>query len=84
VARLEQLLVGWQRQLLRHQMLRLFLVRAERDEQELDIAVLEVVGALLDLVLLVDIAIGQRAIRAIGPRQVVDVVDALQVHREPL
>src|SRR2546430_678655 len=40
VRRLQHLLVSGQRQLLFHQVLRLFLMRAEGDEQELGIAVL--------------------------------------------
>ena len=41
---------------------------------------LEVVGALLDLVLVIDVAVAE----AVGPLQLVDVVDALQVHRQAL
>ena len=55
-------------------------MRGEGQEQEIDVAVFEVVGALLLLVLQVDVAIAE----ALGPLQVVDVVDALQVHRQAL
>src|SRR6266850_432506 len=50
VAGLQQLFVRGQRELLFHQVLGLLLMAAERAEQELHVAVLEVVGALLDLV----------------------------------
>src|SRR4051812_39323720 len=77
---LEHLLVRRQRERLLHQVLRLLLVRAERREQELGVAVLEVVGGLLHLVLVVDVAVAE----AFSPLQVVDVVHALQVHRQAL
>src|SRR5574340_470646 len=49
-------------------------------QQELDVAVLEVVGRLLDLVLVVHIAVGH----ALRPGQVEHVLHALQIHREAL
>jgi len=55
-------------------------VRAKRGEQEIDIAVLEVVGRLLDLVLVIYVAIRQ----PLGPHQVVHAFHALQIHREAL
>ena len=45
---------------------------------------LEVVGALLDLVLVEHVAVGHAAVRAFGPDKVVDVVHILQVHRQTL
>ena len=77
---LQQLLVGRQRQLLFHQVLALPLMSAEGLQQELDVAVLEVVGALFDLVLVIDIAVGD----AISPLQVEQALHALDVHRQPL
>jgi hypothetical protein len=80
VRRLQHLLVGRQGERLVHQRLGLALVSGEGDEQELDVARLEVVGALLDLVLVIDVGVAE----AVGPLQLVDVVDALHVHRQPL
>ena len=45
---------------------------------------LEVVARLLDLVLVIDVAVGDLAKRSVGPHEVVEALDALQVHREPL
>ncbi|ALD91358.1 hypothetical protein CR3_2148 [Cupriavidus gilardii CR3] len=97
---LEYLFVGRQRQLDAcrlcrvtlgtdaHQPLGFALVLGEMAEQDVGIALFEVVGRLFDLVLVVDVAIGQTARLAVlfplGPDQVVDVLDALQIHREAL
>jgi hypothetical protein len=62
VGRLEHLLVGRQRQLGGDQLLGIALVRAEGLQQELDVAVLEVVGRLLDLVLQEDVAVLQASV----------------------
>src|ERR1019366_8931408 len=80
VRRLQHLLVGGRRELQVHEQPGFALVRGEGGEQELDVAGLEVVRALLDLVLVIDVAIAE----AFGPGQLVDAVDTLQVHREPL
>ena len=77
---LEHLLVGGQRELLRHKVLGLFLMGPKGGEQELGIAVLEVVGRLFLLVLQIHVAI----LQAIRPLQVIDVVDTLQVHGQSL
>ena len=77
---LQHLLVRGQGEFFAHEVLGLPLVRAECAEQELDVAVLEVVGALLHLVLVVHVAV----LEGLGPQQVVHVVDTLQVHREAL
>src|SRR6185369_7777333 len=77
---LEHLLVSRQRELLLHQVPGLPLVRRESREEEVRIAVLEVVGRLLFLVLQVDVAVAQ----AFGPGEVIDVVDLLQVHGQAL
>ena len=74
--RLQHLFVGGQRQLGTHQVLRLLFVRAEGVEQKFDVGMLEVVGRLLDFVLVINVAVGQ----AFRPGQVEDVFDALQVH----
>ena len=51
---------------------------AECAQQELDVAVLEVVGTLLDFVLVIDVAVAD----ARRPLQVEDALDALDVHRQ--
>ena len=61
-------------------MLGLFFIRRKRSEQELDIRVFKVVSRLLYFVLVVHIAVAER----VGPLQVVDVVDTLQVHGQAL
>ena len=64
------------------------LVVAEKTEQHLGIRVFEVIRRLFDLVLMEHIAVSERTALAVffplGPDQVIDVFDALQVHREPL
>ena len=81
---LQHLFIGRQTELGLEQLLADGLVLVEVAEQHRRVGVLEVVLRLLDLVLVVDIAIGDLAARAIGPDDVVDAVDALQVHREAL
>ncbi len=61
-------------------MLGLFFVSRKRCEHELCIGVFKVVSRLLDFVLVVHIAVAKR----VGPLQVVDVVDTLQVHGQAL
>src|SRR3546814_2180114 len=57
----------------------------EAVEQLGNVRVLEFVRALLDLVLVIDVAIGYgRAVGAVRPDQVEHVVDVLQVHAQPL
>ncbi len=77
---LEHLLVGGQRELLAHEVLRLLLVRREGGEEEVGVGMLEVVGGLLHLVLVIDVAV----LEGIGPGEVIDVVHALQVHGQAL
>ena len=85
VAGLHHLLVGRQRQVHFHQLLRLTLAGVETVEHFFHVGVFEVVGALLHLVLVVDVTVGHRlAVRAVGPDQVVDVVAVLQVHAQAL
>ena len=79
---LQHALVGRQRQGELEQPLALALMRLELAEQLGDVGVLEVVLRLLDLVLVVDVAVGHATERAIGPGQVEDTFDALQVHGE--
>ncbi len=54
----------------------LLLVAAKCAQQKIHIAVLEVVGGLLDLVLVVHVTVSH----AIGPGQVIDAFHALQIH----
>src|SRR5699024_7329590 len=84
VAGLHDLLVGRQRQAGLDQLAGLGLAGVEPCEQGLDVGVLEVVGALLDLVLVEHVAVGDRTVRGVGPDQVVDVVHVLQVHGQAL
>ena len=81
---LDHHLVGRQRQLGGHQPVGFALVEIEQFEQLRHIGVLEVVGRLLHLVLVEHIAIGHGAERTVGPDQVVDRVDTLQVHGQAL
>ena len=83
VARLDALVVGRQRQrrLQSQQRLAFRLGVGEVPEQQLGVGVFEVVGRTLDLVLLEDVAVGDAAA---VPVEVVDVLDALDVHRQPL
>src|SRR5690606_12138046 len=73
--------VGGQRQRHVHQAPGLGLVVVEVREQHVGRGVLEVVGRLLDLVLVEHVAVQHAvAVRAFGPDQVVDAFHALQVH----
>ena len=81
---LHDLFEGRQRQIDGHQALGFRFVFAEVAEQNLDIGVLEVVLRLLDFVLVIDVAVGDAITGAFGPDQVIDVLDALQVHRQAL
>ncbi len=82
---LADLFIGRERQAGFHQLLRFLLAGVEAMEHFFHVGVLEVVGALFHLVLVVDIAVGDRsAVGAVGPDQVVNVVAVLQVHAEPL
>ncbi len=72
--------VGRQRQGRFHQPLGLGFVVVELLKQPVDVTVLEVVLRLLNLVLVVDIAVGN----AFRPRQIEDVLHALQIHGETL
>ena len=53
-------------------------------EQRVDVGFLEVVLRLLDLVLVIHVAIRDATERPVGPDEVEDALDILQVHREPL
>ncbi len=81
---LQYLLVRRQCQFLLHQVLGVAFVGAEGGQQEVDVAVLEVVGALLHLVLVEHVAVPQWPIFAGRIDEVEDVLDALQVHRQAL
>ena len=86
---LQHLLVGWKRELRFHQALRAGFVVGEVAKERRGIGMLEVIGRLLDLVLMEDIAIREllcpsRRRLPFGPHQVVDVLDALQIHRQSL
>jgi hypothetical protein len=59
-------------------------VLIEVTEQQRRVGQLEVVLRLLDLVLVIDIALGHATQRAVGPQNVVHALDALQIHRKPL
>src|SRR3546814_11985813 len=60
------------------------LAGGEGVEQLGNVRVLEVVRALLDLVLVVDVAVGdRRAVGTVGQDDVEQVVDVLQVHAQP-
>src|SRR6266481_4838940 len=81
----QAVVVGGEGKLLLHQRAALLLVLIEETEEALRVAGVEAVLALLALVLPEDVAVGELApvgIRA--PDQVVDVVDALQVHGDAL
>jgi len=84
VRALDHLLVGRQRQALLDQRQRLALALVEQLEQELDVRVLEVVGGLLDLVLVEHVAVGHDAPGAARPDQVEDALHALEVHADAL
>ena len=62
----------------------LFLVVIETGEEEIDIGFFEVVGRHLDFVLMEHIPVGDPTLGAVGPDQVVDAVDALQIHGDSL
>ncbi len=84
VRRLHDLLVGGQRQAVLDQLLALSLAGVEPAEQRVGVGELEVVGRLLDLVLMIDVAVGDDAVGPAAPDQVEQAVDALQVHRQAL
>ena len=88
VAALEHVVVGRDGQARLDGAQRLGLVLAEVAVQHLGVRHLEVVGAELALVLLVDVAVGDDVLGAVllpaRPHEVVDAVHALQVHGEPL
>ncbi len=84
VRRLEHAFVGRQRQPGLEQPQALGLVGIELPEQFGDVGMLEVELRLLDLVLVIDIAIGDAAERSVRPDEVEHAFDALQVHRQPL
>ncbi len=69
VRRLEYLFVSGQRQLRGHQRLGLLFMRGEGGQQKVHIAVLEVVGALLDFVLVEHVAVFEKGTSAAGPSQ---------------
>ena len=66
--------------MLTNEMLCLFFVSRKCREQELGIGVFKVVSRLLNFILMVNIAVAE----GVGPLQVVDVVDTLQVHGQAL
>ena len=72
--------VGGQRQFGGHQTVGFAFVEVEQFQQFFDVGVFEVVGRLLDLVLMEHIAVGHLAEGAIGVHQVIDRIDALQIH----
>ena len=84
VRRLQRLLVGRQRQRHLEQRLAVLLALVELGEERGRVRVLEIVCGLLDFVLVIDVAVSHAALRAVGPGEVVDAFDALQVHREAL
>jgi hypothetical protein len=88
VRRLEDHLVARQRQLRLEQAPRLRFEEREQAKQLGRVRLLEVVGRLLDLVLVIDVAVGEDALLAVlvarRPHEVVHVVLALQVQRKPL
>ena len=80
--RLAHLIVGRQRQAEFDQLQCLGFAGVEAVEEFLHVRVLEVVGALLAFVLQEHVAVGDRALRADRPDQVVDVVAVLQIHAQ--
>ena len=80
VRALHDLLEGRQREVQTHQTLGFRFVVAEVAEKDFDVRMLEVVLRLLDFVLVVDVAVGQHLAVGFGPYEVIDVLDALQVH----
>ena len=81
---LQRLLVRRQRQRHLEQRLAVLLALVELGEQRRRVRVLEIERGLLHLVLVIDVAVSHAALRAVGPDEVVDALDALQVHREAL
>ena len=81
---LEHLLVRGQRESCREQPLAGTLVICEMLQQHRHVGVLEVVGGLLDLVLMEHVAVGHASRGTLAPQDVVDALDTLQVHGEPL
>src|SRR6185312_5757939 len=80
----QHLLIGGQRQPALQQLLAGSLVVIEVPEQGCDLGALEVVAGLLDLVLMEHVTVGHAPQRAVGPHDVVNALDTLQIHREPL
>src|SRR5262245_17950503 len=81
---LQHLLIRRQRKFGREQLLAHLLVIIEVTQQHRHVRQLEVVSGLLHLVLVVHVAIGDGAAGAIGPDNVIDALDALQIHRKTL
>src|SRR5882762_9211294 len=85
VRALQAVVVGGQGELLLDQGAALLLVLFEEAEQAVRVAGVEAVFALLALVLPEDVAVGELRAVGIGAEdQIVDVVDALQVHGDAL
>ncbi len=81
---LENLFISWQRQALADQILALLLAMIELPEQGLDISVFKIESGLLDFVLMVYIAVGHHTVASLGPDQVINALNPLQVHGDTL
>ena len=84
MGRLQSLFIGRQGQGGVEQGAAVLLALLEFREQRRCIGLLEVEGRLLDFILVIDVAVCDASCRSIGPQQVVNALDALHVHREPL
>src|SRR5579859_2655993 len=81
---LQHLLVGRQRQPLLQEARAFGFADVEPLEEFCSVGLLEVVPGLLHLVLVVDVAVGDLALRAVGPGELVHILYTLQVHGQAL
>ena len=79
----QHLFVSGQRQVLFDQARAVVFGMVERAEQSVDIRLFKVVPGLLDFVLMIDVALGNSTERSVGPDQVKNAFDILQIHGEP-
>ena len=63
---------------------RQFFSRCSNSAKSDDASACEVIGGLFHFVLVIDVAIRDAPRRTLGPEKVIDALDALEIHREPL
>ncbi len=80
----EHLLVGRQREIELDEALAIMLGMIEVVKQGIDVGFVEIVAGLFDLVLVIDVAIGDAAERPVGPDDIENTLDVLQIHRQAL